>query len=81
MPSVKSLTSKRLARHFKLVAVILSLGKIMSTYSYYTEKGLICIIIIAPLGRQPSSYAKYTKLNMYFTYNIKYIFLTRFYTL
>ena len=87
MPLVKFLVFKYLARHFKLVAVILLLGQIMPTYSCYTEKGLIYIIIIAPLGRQPSSYTKCTKLNICSTYNIrlvsnaKCIFLTRLYTL
>ena len=50
MPLIRSLVSERTARRFKLVAVILSLGKIMPTYSYYVEKGLIYIIIIALLG-------------------------------
>ena len=58
----------------------------MPTYSRYIEKGLVYIIIIAPLGRQPSFYTKYTKLNIYLSYNIcsvsntKCIFLARFYT-
>ena len=57
----------------------------MPTYFYYAEKGLVYIIIIVSLGRQPSSYIKYTKLNMRFFYNIylisnaKYIFYTRLY--
>ena len=51
MPFVKSLVSKRLAYYFKLVAVILLLGEIMPTYSYYTEKGLVYVAIIALLGR------------------------------
>ena len=51
MPLVRSLVSKRTACCFKLVAVILLLSKIMPTCSCYTEKGLVCITIIAPLGR------------------------------
>ena len=51
MPPVRSLAFERAARYFKLVAVIFLLGKIMPTYSYYIEKGLVCIAIIAPLGR------------------------------
>ena len=47
MPFIKSLVFKRLAYYFKLVAVILLLSKIMPTYSRYTEKGLVYIIIIA----------------------------------
>ena len=50
MPFVRSLVSKRAACCFKLVAVILSLSEIMPTYSYYTEKGLVYIAIIALLG-------------------------------
>ena len=64
MPFVRSLVSKRTAYYFKLVAVILSLGEIIPTYSYYIEKGLVYIAIIAPLGHQPSFYTKCTKLNI-----------------
>jgi hypothetical protein len=47
MPPVRSLVFKYLAYHSKLVAVILSLSEIMPTYSRYTEKGLVYIVIIA----------------------------------
>ena len=86
MPFVKSLVFKYTACRFKLVAVILLLSKIMPTYSYYTEKGLVYIIIIAPLGYQPSFYTKYTKSNMYLSCDIrlvsnaKCIFLAYLYT-
>ena len=50
MPSVRSLVSKRTARRFKLVAVILLLSKIIPTYSCCVLKGLVYIIIIALLG-------------------------------
>ena len=86
MPFIRSLVSKRLARHFKLVAVILLLSEIIPTYSYYTEKGLVCIIIIALSSYQPFFYIKCIKLNMrsscniYLVSNAKYIFFTRFYT-
>ena len=87
MPFVRSSVFKHAAYYSKLVAVILLLGKIMPTYSYYAEKGLVYIIIIAPLGHQPSSCTKYTKSNMYSFYNIrsvsnaKYMSLARLYTL
>ena len=68
MPPIKSLVSERRAY---IVAVILSLSKIMPTYSRCVLKGLIYIAIIAPLGYQPSFYTKYTKLNMCLSYNIK----------
>ena len=50
MPPVRSLASKYTTYYFKLVAVILLLGEIMPTYSYYAEKGFVYITIIAPLG-------------------------------
>ena len=36
----------------------------MPIYSYYAEKKLVCIIIMAPFSYQPSSCSKYIKLNM-----------------
>ena len=80
MPSIRSLASKHCAY---IVAIILLLSKIMPTYSCCALKGLVYIIIIAPLSRQPSSYTKCTKLNMRSFYNIrsvsntKYIYLMR----
>ena len=74
MPFIRSLISKRLARYFKLVAVILLLGKIMPTYSYYAEKGLVYITIITLFSRQPSSYAECIKSNIYLFYNIRLVF-------
>ena len=86
IPLIKSLIFKRFTYCFKLVAVILSLNKIMPTYSYCVEKGLVYIIIIAPLGRQPFFYTKCIKLNIRSSYNIRLIFdakcmfFTRLYT-
>ena len=51
MSFIRSLVFKRLTYYFKLVAVILLLGKIISTYSCYAEKGLLYIAIIVLLGR------------------------------
>ena len=87
IPLVRSLVSERTAYCFKLVAVILSLNKIMPTCFYYAEKGLVCIAIIAPLSYQPFSYTKCTKLNIRsscdvrLVSNAKYMFLVRLYTL
>ena len=84
MPSIRSLVSKRRAY---IIAVILLFSKIMPTYSYCVLKGLVYIIIIAPLGCQPSSYTKCTKLNICLfcnvklVSNIKYTFLIYFYVL
>ena len=47
MPPVRSLVFKYLAYYSKLVAVILLFSKIMPSYSYCTEKGLVYIIIAA----------------------------------
>ena len=75
MPSVRSLVSKCYAR---VIAIILLLSKIMPTYSCCVLKGLVYVIIIVPLGRQPSSCIKYTKLNMYLSYNIRLVFNTKY---
>ena len=71
MPLIKSLVFKRTACYFKLVAVILSLSEIIPTYSYYMEKELVYIAIIAPLGCQPSFYIKYTKSNIRLSCDIR----------
>ena len=70
MPLVKSSASER---RTYIVAVILLFGKIMPTYSCCVLKGLVYIIIIALLGCQPSSYAKYTKLNMHLSCDIRLV--------
>ena len=62
MPLVRSLVSKRRAY---IITVILLLSKIIPTYSRCVLKGLVCIIIIAPLSRQPFSYTKCIKSNIY----------------
>ena len=48
MPFIRSLASKC---HAYTIAVILSLGEIMPSYSYYKEKKLVCITIIALSSR------------------------------
>ena len=78
MPLVKFSAFKRTTCRFKLVAMILLLSKIIPTYSCCAEKGLIYIIIIAPLGRQPFFYTKYTKLNMRLSCNIRLIFNAKY---
>ena len=70
MPLIRSLASKY---RTYVIAVILLLSKIMPTYSRCVLKGLVYIIIIAPLGCQPSFYTKYTKLNMRSSCNIRLI--------
>ena len=55
------------------VAVIFLLGEIMPSYSYYKEKKLVYIVIIAPFSYQPSSYSKCIKSNMRLFCNIKLV--------
>ena len=74
MPSVRSLASKRRAY---IVAIILLLGKIMPTYSRCVSKGLVYIIIIASLGRQPFSYTKCTKSNIYSSCDVRSVSNTK----
>ena len=74
MPSVRSSASKR---YTYIVAVILLLSKIMPTYSYYISKGLVCVVITALFSYQPSSYTKYTKLNMYSSCDIRSVSTTK----
>jgi hypothetical protein len=82
MPPIRSLVFKHLAHHSKLIVVIFLLSKIMPTYSYYMEKELVYITIIALFSQQPSSYSKCIKLNIYsscnicFISNAKYIYFT-----
>jgi hypothetical protein len=70
MPPIKSLVFKYLAHRSKLVAVILSLSKIMPSCSCYKEKGLVYIAIMASFSYQPSSCSEYTLLNMRLSCNI-----------
>ena len=78
MPPIRSLVFKRTAYYFKLVAVILLLNKIMPTCSRCIEKGLVYIIIIAPLSRQPSSYIECTKSNIYLSCDIRSVSNTKY---
>ena len=70
MPFIRSLASKRCAY---VIAVILLLSEIISICFCCILKGLVYIIIMAPLGRQPSFYTKCTKLNMYLSYDIRLV--------
>ena len=60
MPFIRSLASVR----YTLLTIFISLdGEIMSPYSCYVKKGLVCVIITAPFSYQPSFYFEYTKAN------------------
>ena len=83
MPLIRSLVSK--CRVY-MVVLILSLGVIIPIYSYYIEKKLVCVTIVAPFNCQPSTCSKYIKLNICSSYNVKsvsdakYTFLIYFYS-
>ena len=70
MPSIKSLVFKCRAY---TVTLIFLLSKIIPSYSYYKEKKLVYIIIMAPSNYQPSFYIKCTKLNICSSYNIRLV--------
>ena len=75
MPFIRSLASVRCV----LLAASISLnGEIMSPCSYYAKKGLVCIIIIAFFGHQPSSYSKYTKANTYSLCDVRLVFTNEY---
>ena len=75
MPFIRSLISKRRAY---IVTIILLLSKIIPTYSRCVLKGLVYIIIIAPLNCQFSFYTKCTKLNMRLSCNVKLVSNTKY---
>ena len=70
MPFIRFLVSKYCAY---IISIILLLSEIMLIYSCCIEKKLVYITIAAPFSRQPSSYIKCTKLNMYLSYNVKLV--------
>ena len=75
MAPIRLSMSKRRA----LLTISISLNReIMSLYSRYIKKGLIYIIITNPFSRQPSSYAKYTKLNTYMLCNIRSVSFNKY---
>jgi hypothetical protein len=75
MPPIRSLVSKR---HAYTIAVIFLLGEIIPSCSYYEEKKLVYIIIIALSSHQPSFCIKCTKLNMRLSYNVRLISNTEY---
>ena len=75
MPFIRSLASI----HYILLAISISLNsEIMSPCSHYIKKGLVCIIIVVLFSYQPSSYFKYTKLNIHLSCNIKSVLDTKY---
>ena len=75
MPPIRLFALER----YTLLTIFISFnGEIINPYSYYIKKGLVYIIIINPFSRQPSFYAKYTKLNTYILYNMRLISLNKY---
>src|SRR5271170_603412 len=70
--------SLSLLRYAKLVTLILSISKIIPTYSRYIKKELVYIAIASPTRRQPSSYAECIKANMRLSYDIRSISNTKY---
>ena len=75
MPFIRSIVSER---RIYIVLVILLLGEIIPSCSRYKEKKLVYIIIITLFSCQPSSYIKYTKLNIHLSYNIRLVSNTKY---
>ena len=75
MPPIRSSASNYYTR---VVLTILSLGKVISTYSYCAKKKLVYVIIASPSSRQPSSYTKYIKANIRSSYNVCSISNTKY---
>jgi hypothetical protein len=75
IPPIRSFTS---IRRTQVVLTILSLSKVIPTYSRYAEKKLVYITIALPSSRQPSSYAKYTKANIRSSYNVRSVSNTKY---
>ena len=73
MPFIRSSVSKRRAH---VVEIIILLGEIMPSYSYYIKKGLVYIAIMALANHQPSFYTKYTKLNIRSSCDVRLVFDT-----
>ncbi len=61
-----------------LIALILSISKVMPSCSYYIKKGLVYIAIVALSSHQPLFYAKCIKANMRLSYNIYSISGTKY---
>ena len=61
------------------LAASISLNReIISPYSRYIKKGLVCIIIINPFSRQPFSCTKYAKLNTYALCDMRLVSLNKY---
>ena len=65
--------------YYILLAVFISLNsEIISPYSYYAKKGLVCIAIIAFSSCQPSSYFKCIKANICSLCDVRLVFTNKY---
>ena len=62
----------------RYTVLILSISKVMPSYSYCIKKGLVYIAIVALSSCQPLSCTKYIKVNIYLSYNIYSISTTKY---
>jgi len=77
MPKAISLSS--IVRRAYTIAAILSLGEIMpSPCSRCAKEGLVCVTLVSPLSRQPSSYLECTKANICSSYDVRSIFNAKY---
>jgi len=77
IPKAVSLSST--VRHTYTIAAILSLSEIIpSPCSRYLKEGLVYIALASPSLRQPFSYLKCTKVNIYLSYNVRSISNTKY---
>ena len=75
MPPIRSSASKRRAR---VVLKILSLSKVIPTYSCCSKKKLVYVAITSPSSYQPSSYTKCIKANIRSSYNVRSVSNTKY---
>ena len=74
MPPIKSFVLER--RVFLAISISLD-RKIVSPYFYYAKKRLIYVVLATHLGRQPSFYLKYIKVNTYLLYDMRLISINK----
>ena len=66
-------------KRYTLLSISISLnGEIISPYSYYIKKGLVCVIIISFFSYQPSFYLECTKANTHLLYNMRSVPLNKY---
>ena len=74
MPAVKLTVSECYVLFTSSIALN---SEIISPCSYCTKKGLVCVTITEPFGRQPSSYSECTKSNTRVLCNMRSVSLNK----